>query len=91
MAVEAAASGRPADTGPHSHGRVRGGRDLRSSSGPNPCSEQRHVRLDQVAQSSVQPGPEYYHGWGVCPLHLWVTCSRAFTTLIVKNFLLQLI
>ena len=28
-------------------------------------SEQRHLQLDQVAQSPVQPDPECFQGWGI--------------------------
>jgi len=30
-----------------------------------PCSEQGHLQLDQVAQSPIQPGLEYFQGWGL--------------------------
>ena len=29
-----------------------------------PCSEQGHLQPDQIAQSPVQPGLEYFQGWG---------------------------
>ena len=29
------------------------------------CSEQGHLQLDQVAQSPIQPGLEYFQGWGI--------------------------
>ena len=41
------------------------GRDFERSSSPNPCSEQGHLQLDQVAQSPVQPGLECFQVWGL--------------------------
>jgi len=41
------------------------GRDLKDHLVPNPCHEQGHLPLDQVAQSSIQPGPEHCQGWGI--------------------------
>jgi len=29
-----------------------------------PCHEQGHLPLDQLAQSSIQPGLEHFHGGG---------------------------
>ena len=36
-----------------------------------PCSEQGHLQLNQVAQSLVQTGLEYFQGCG-----LWATCVK---------------
>jgi len=41
---------------------VRVGRDLKDHLVPTPCHEQGHLPLDQVAQSSIQPGLEHFQG-----------------------------
>jgi len=43
-----------------------------------PCSEQGDLKLDQVAQTPVQPGLATFPGMGP-PLPLWCQC---FTTLL---------
>jgi len=49
-----------------------------------PCNEQGHPQLKQVAQSLVQPGLECLHGWGThqIPHNLF----QCLTTLTVKDF-----
>jgi len=44
---------------------VRVGRDLKDHLVPTPCRGQGHVPLDQVAQSSIQPGLEHFQGGGI--------------------------
>ena len=34
-----------------------------------PCHQQGHLQPDQVAQSPVQPGLEWFQGWGISHLH----------------------
>jgi len=40
------------------------GRELKDHLVPNPCRKQGHLPLDQVAQSSIQPGLEHCQGGG---------------------------
>ena len=52
----------------------------------SPCSEQGHLQLDQGAQSPVQPGLEYFQGWGIS--HSLGNLCQGFTTLTAKYFFL---
>ena len=62
------------------------GRDLKDHLVPTPCHGQRHLPLDQGAQSPIQPGLEHCQGWGT---H---SCSgqpvQRLTSLTVKSFFL---
>jgi len=44
---------------------VRVGRDLKDHPVPTPCHEKGYLPLDQVAQSSIQPGLEHFQGGGI--------------------------
>jgi len=50
------------------------------------CHEQEHLLLDQVAESSIQPGLEHFQG-GASTASLGNLC-QCLTTLMVKNFFL---
>jgi len=41
------------------------GRDLKYYLVPTPCHEQSHLPLEQVVQSSIQPGLEHFQGGGI--------------------------
>ena len=47
------------------HRMVWVGRDLIDHLVPTPCHGQRHLPLDQVAQSLIQPGLEHSQGEGI--------------------------
>jgi len=47
---------------------VRAGKGLKGHLVPTPCHEQRHLALDQVAQSSIQPGLEHFQGGESVPV-----------------------
>jgi len=61
------------------------GRDLSRPSSPTPCHGQGHLQPDQGAQSPVQPGLEWFQGWGIS--HLWA--GQGLTTLSTNNFFLR--
>ena len=52
-----------------------------------PCNEQGHPQLKQVAQSLVQPGLECLHGWGIH--HIPDNLYQCLTTLTAKDFFLM--
>jgi len=52
-----------------------------------PCHGQGHLKLEQVAQSPIQPGLERFQWWGtMTPLGNLCQCLTNFT---VKNFFLM--
>ena len=62
-----------------------------------PCSEQRHVQLDQVAQSLIQPHFENLQGWGInhisrqpVPVPHHPHCKRLFPYIQAKPALFKL-
>jgi len=50
------------------HGLVWVGRDLSRPSSPVPCHGQGHLQPGQGPQSPVQPGLEWFQGWGISHL-----------------------
>jgi len=68
------------------HSMVWVGRNFKDHLVPSPCHEQGHLPLDQVAQSSIQPGLEHCQG-GASTASLSNLC-QCLITLIVKNFFL---
>jgi len=57
-----------ASTSSSTHRMVWVGRDISRPSSPTPCHGQGHLHPDQGAQSPVQPGLEWFQGWGISPL-----------------------
>ena len=41
-----------------------------------PCTEQGHLQLNQVAQSTIQPYPECFQGWDIQHISIYILLAR---------------